>query len=54
MRRRNLCQLAEDLKLELGDLGHSLDDEVDRREVLNVGAGFKQRAGLIGLLLSDS
>lgn len=49
----DLGELAEDVELQLGDLGDSLDDEVDGREVLELGAWREEAPNLVGLLLGD-
>src|SRR5690606_16804893 len=38
----DLGEAGEDVELELGDLGHGLDDEVGRREVVEGGGGGEQ------------
>lgn len=54
VRGADLGELAEDVELELGDLGDGLDDEVDRREIFQLCASCQEGAGLVGLLLCDS
>lgn len=54
MGRADFSQVAKDLILELGDLRNSLNNEVDGRQVLNLGAGSQQRTSLISLFLGDS
>lgn len=54
MRRADLGQVAKDLVLELWDLRNSLNNEVDGRQILNLGASSQQRTSLISLLLGDS
>lgn len=50
----DLSELAEDVELELGDLGDGLNDHVGRGEVLHLGAGAQKGPRLVGLLLCNS
>lgn len=50
----NLGQVSKDFKLEVGDLGNSLDDEVDGREVLNLRGAAQSRSDIGGLVFCDS
>jgi hypothetical protein len=49
-----LCQLGEDIELQIGDLGNGLDDEVDIAERVNGRRRGKEGAGGVGLLLCDA
>ena len=54
MRSANLGQVAKDVELELRDLGHGLDDEVNGGEVLHLGRRRQKAADLVSLLLGKS
>lgn len=50
----DLGELGEDVKLELGDLGDGLDDEVDVGEGVDGGCWGEEGARSVGLLLGDA
>lgn len=50
----DLSKLAEDVELELGDLGDGLNDHVGRGEVLHLGASAQKGPRFVGLLLCNS
>ncbi len=52
--RAHLGEVGEDVKLELGDLGDSLDDKVDGGQVLDLGRTGQKGANLGSLILCDS